>query len=88
MLGEWPLDAEQGFFGPVQRVVIELKILHKGLEKTLAEGLAQTADYADRAKADEAHLIIFNRDAETLWENKIWHRQVTWQNRAIDVWGA
>ncbi|MEJ2444893.1 MAG: AAA-like domain-containing protein [Exilibacterium sp.] len=88
VLVEWPLDAEQGFFGPVQRVVIELKILHKGLEKTLAEGLAQTADYADRAGADEAHLIIFNRDAETLWEDKIWHRQEPWQNCTIDVWGA
>ncbi|MEJ2418326.1 MAG: AAA-like domain-containing protein [Exilibacterium sp.] len=88
LLVEWPLDSERGFFGPVQRVVIELKLQHKGLEKTLAEGLVQTDDYADRAKADEAHLIIFNRDAKTSWEDKIWHRQETWQNRAIDVWGA
>ncbi len=88
LLVEWPLDPERGFFGPVQRVVIELKLQHKGLEKTLAEGLVQTADYADRAKAEEAHLIIFNRDAETSWEDKIWHRQESWQGRAIDVWGA
>jgi len=36
--------------------VIELKILHKGLETTLQEGLTQTADYAQRCNADEAHL--------------------------------
>lgn len=85
---EWPIDEAQGYFGPVQRVVIELKILHKGLEKTVQDGLAQTADYADRCGADEAHLIIFNRDATVSWDDKIWQRNEQFQNLCIGVWGA
>ena len=61
LLLEWPLDSKQGYLGPIQRVVIELKILHKSLELTLQKGLEQTADYAQRCNADEAHLIVFNR---------------------------
>ncbi|TAN49016.1 MAG: AAA family ATPase [Methylococcaceae bacterium] len=85
---EWPLDEAQGFYGPVQRVVIELKLLHKSLEQTLAQGLEQTADYADRCGADEAHLIIFDRRPGVAWEEKIWQRSELHGSRAIAVWGA
>jgi hypothetical protein len=88
LLVEWPIDPAQGYLGPVQRIVIELKLLRKGLEKTLAEGLVQTADYADRVNADEAHLVIFNRDTATPWDDKIWHQRESHQNHCIDVWGA
>ena len=70
LLIQWPLDKEKGFFGPVQRIVIELKILKGKLDTLLAAALDQTADYADKNKADEAHIIIFNRDPGTPW-NKI-----------------
>ncbi|MEK6749724.1 MAG: ATP-binding protein [Pseudomonadota bacterium] len=85
---EWPVDELQGYHGPIQRIVIELKLLRKGPEKTLAEGLEQTADYAQRCNADEAHLIIFNRDAEVSWDDKIWQRSEQHQGRTIAVWGA
>jgi hypothetical protein len=88
LLVEWPIDPAQGYLGPVQRIVIELKLLRKGLEKTLAAGLVQTADYADRVNADEAHLVIFNRDTATPWDDKIWHQRESHQNHCIDVWGA
>ena len=45
LLVQWPLDRVQGFHGPVQRLVIKLKILRKSLEATTKEGLTQTADY-------------------------------------------
>ncbi|MDR1062811.1 MAG: ATP-binding protein, partial [Azoarcus sp.] len=64
---EWPLDAEQGLFGPIQRIVVELKLLHGNLETVIAQGLAQTADYAKRAGADEAHLFIFDRESGRPW---------------------
>ena len=35
LLVQWPLDTTQGFLGPVQRMVIELKLLHKSLDATL-----------------------------------------------------
>ncbi len=79
LLVEWPLDPAQGYFGPVQRVVIELKLLRRSLEATLAEALPQTADYADRCGAEEAHLIVFDRRPETSWDARIWRRRETAQ---------
>ena len=85
---EWPVDEAQGYHGPVQRVVIELKILHKGLEATVQQGLLQTADYADRCGADECHLIIFERRPEVSWDKRIWMRMEVVGKRLISVWGA
>ncbi|TYT75814.1 AAA family ATPase [Desulfobotulus mexicanus] len=85
---EWPLDKEKGFFGPVQRVVIELKILRKGLENTIKEGLEQTADYADKTGAGEAHLVIFNRNPQIPWEEKVWNKTMNHGKWTMGVWGA
>jgi hypothetical protein len=87
---EWPLNEAQGFFGPVQRVVIELKLLHAGrtLKTLLPESLAQTADYADKTGAEEAHLVIFHRDAALSWEQRLWRREEHQGSRTIRVWGC
>ena len=71
----------------VQRAVIELKLLYKTLEATVAEGLAQTWDYADRCGADEAHLVIFDRTPGKAWEEKLFQREETYRGRSITVWG-
>ena len=71
----------------VQRAVIELKVLHKALSATLAEGLAQTADYADRCGAQEAHVLIFDRTPGRTWDEKIWRRTQGQDGRSITVWG-
>lgn len=71
---EWPLDQEKGFYGEVQRVVLELKILYANLDKTIADGVSQVVAYAEQYGAAEAHLIIFNRDTEVGWDEKIWYR--------------
>ncbi len=71
----------------VQRIVIELKVLHKSLEATLAEGLAQTWDYMDKCGAEEGHLVIFDRTPGKLWEEKLFRREEVYQGRAIIVWG-
>ncbi|MEZ5537188.1 MAG: ATP-binding protein [Thiolinea sp.] len=84
---EWPVDEAQGFYGEVQRVVLELKILHKSLELTLAQGVEQTAGYADQCGADEAYLIIFDRRPAVAWDEKIWQRQMQRAERSIGVWG-
>jgi hypothetical protein len=87
---EWPIDPEQGYHGPMQRVVIECKLLHVGhkLETTIAEGLRQTADYADRCAANEMHLIIFDRQPGKAWGKRIWLKQKQHNGREITVWGA
>ncbi|UJS24312.1 ATP-binding protein [Thiothrix winogradskyi] len=84
---EWPVDEEKGYYGEIQRIVLELKILYKSLEATVAEGLEQTAGYADQCGATEAHLIIFDRRAEITWDDKIWQRAENWQGRSLGVWG-
>jgi hypothetical protein len=73
--------------GGVQRAVIELKLLRDSLEKTLAAGLAQTWEYADRSGAEEAHLVIFDRTPGVPWDAKIWQRAECYQDQPITVWG-
>ena len=69
------------------RVVLELKIVH-GLEScTVEEGLKQTWEYMDRCGADEGHLVVFDRDSEKVWEEKIFKRERTYQGMPIIVWG-
>jgi hypothetical protein len=74
----------------VQRVVMELKLLHAGktLDSILAQGLEQTADYADKVGADEAHLVIFHRDPDVPWDDRVWKRGERFGTREIEVWGC
>ena len=88
LLIEWPLDSEKGFLGPVQRIVIELKIRRGSLDGLIEQALEQTADYADKAKADEAHIVIFNRDKEVDWDEKIWEKTGSFGGRQIQIWGC
>lgn len=71
----------------VQKVVLELKLLHASLEKTLTEGLEQTRAYMDRCDTDEGHLIIFDRAEGRRWEEKIFKREEMYQGQSISVWG-
>ncbi|MBI4903345.1 MAG: ATP-binding protein [Acidobacteria bacterium] len=71
----------------VQRSVVEIKIQHKSLDATIAEGLPQTADYMDRAGTSDGHLVIFNRNANATWEEKIFRRQESSGAHTITVWG-
>ena len=87
LLVQWPLDQKQGFHGHVQKIVIELKIQHKGREATIAVGLEQTYEYNQRVGGQEAHLIIFNRDPSTTWEVKCLQRDEHYQGLKISVWG-
>jgi hypothetical protein len=86
----WPVDSERRIANSeaqIQRVIIELKILYKSLEYTVAEGLAQTWEYADRCGAGEAHLVIFDRDPAKPWEEKIFRREESYRGTPITVWG-
>jgi hypothetical protein len=75
------------YSGGVQRGVIELKIRYQSLEQTLAVGLEQTWRYADAMGAEEAHLVIFDRQPTIPWEEKIWQRSEQHAGMAITVWG-
>lgn len=76
----WP------YSGGVQRIVLELKILRKALEKTITEGLAQTLEYGERSNADELHFVVFDRSKKP-WSKKIFKRTRKLRDVAIKVWG-
>ena len=81
-----PLTDHYG--GPVQRVVMELKIKRGDLDKVIADGLEQTAGYMDLVgSVDEGHLIIFDRTQEKTWDERIWHKPYEYGGRTIMVWG-
>ena len=70
------------------RFVVECKLLHHSLERTLHEGLAQTAGYMDRCAAESGHLVIFDRTEGKPWNARIFRReQHTADGRTITVWG-
>ncbi len=73
--------------GGEQRVVIELKVRRGTLERTLQAGLAQTWAYWDRCGAESAHLVIFDRDEQRPWSEKIFRRTESYNDVAIQVWG-
>jgi hypothetical protein len=85
---EWPLDEKQGIHGPLQRIVIEVKLLRGALETIISQGLEQTADYVRRVGADEAHLMIFDRNPEKAWDERIWRRDGNYGGLDITIWGA
>ena len=77
-----------GYGGPVQRIVMELKIRGDRLEETISDGLCQTWEYMDTVgSVDEGHLIIFDRSGEKSWEERIWHEQREYNGHPIMVWG-
>ena len=51
----------------VDKVVIECKVLRGSLERTVAEGLEQTAAYMDRCAAEEGHLVVVDRTEGRRW---------------------
>lgn len=87
LLIQWP-PTEQGYQGPIQTVVIELKIQHQTLDSTIKKGLKQTFDYCEQVGAQQAHLVIFNRSADISWQDRIWHQSKQFQSHTINVWGC
>ena len=79
----WP----QG--GHERRWVVECKLRHGDLERTIAEGLAQTRAYMGRCAAEAGHLIVFDRSTERSWDEKIFRRDAPPGAAAtrVTVWG-
>jgi hypothetical protein len=65
---------------------IELKILYNS--KTEAEGLEQTARYMNSLGCENGWLIIFDRNAEKSWEEKLYMRLEEYNGKRITVVGA
>ena len=88
----WPVggpggEAPAGESRKTQKVVIECKVLHRGLERTLREGLEQTRAYMDRSRAAEGHLVVFDRTEGRSWNDKIFRRDEAEGGAPVTVWG-
>ena len=84
LLIEWPEGDE------VRRYVVECKVRHDrwGLERTVAEGVEQTAAYMDRCRAEAGHLVVFDRSEERSWDDKVFcDRRIAESGAEIAVWG-
>jgi len=77
----WP------FSSGVQKIVIELKLLYTSRQNTIEQGLPQTWQYMDKAGTNEGHLLIFDRDTNHAWEDKIFRQAHHYNNQTIIVWG-
>jgi hypothetical protein len=64
---------------------VELKI--DRYKNTLADGLKQTAEYAEKFGCAEGCLCIFDRSPEKSWDEKIYMRQETVDSKKITVVG-
>ena len=73
---------------PARRHVVECKILRSDLQATIREGIEQTLDYMDKCRAESGHLVIFDRDESTPWEDKLYRREESQGGRPVTVWGA
>ena len=80
----WPAGAPPE---RTRRMVIECKLLHGSLERTIREGLEQTRSYLDRCGAVEGHLVIFDRTPGKEWQEKLFRREETGDGVPITVWG-
>ena len=83
----WPRVGAEGPPGEADRTVIECKVLRGSLERTIAEGLDQTAAYMDRYAARAGHLVVFDRSPGKAWEEKVYRREESVAGRTITVWG-
>ena len=80
----WPAGAPPD---RTRSMVIECKLLHGSLERTIREGLQQTRAYMDRCGAVEGHLVIFDRTPGKAWQDKLFRRAETGDGGPITVWG-
>ena len=70
-----------------RRFLVECKVLYNGLERTIREGLEQTAGYMDRCATEAGQLVTFDRDEGRSWEEKVLCRRESVGRVEVLVWG-
>ena len=71
----------------MRKYVVECKVLHKGLDPTIREGIRQTLGYMDRCAAESGHLVVFDRREGRRWEDKLFRREERTDEGTVTVWG-
>ena len=80
----WPVG---GDLRNTRKTVVECKLLHGSLERTVQQGIEQTWAYMTRCAAVDGHLVIFDRTKGTGWEDRIFRRQKAVESGTVTVWG-
>ena len=81
----WPATAAPG--RTPRKMVIECKLLHRGLEQTIRSGAIRTRAYMERSGADEGYLVVLDRSPDRHWEQKLFRRRDDANDVPITVWG-
>jgi hypothetical protein len=88
LLVMWPYKQK------VQRIIIEIKIMHHSRNITIRDGLVQICRYRDHVGADESHLVIIDRTIDTPWEQKIFEAEEIYEGTPdipvlcpVTIWG-
>ena len=84
----WPL-ADRGPAERVQEVAVECKVVRErdGLERTIAEGVEQTARYVERCGAEAGHLVVIDCRQNRSWREKTFHLHRSGGMAEVEVWG-
>jgi len=69
-----------------KKYIIELKILYNN--KIIEKGKEQIAEYMDTMDENCGWLIIFDRDTNKSWDEKIYSRTETYNNKTIHILGC
>ncbi|MEA1911802.1 MAG: AAA-like domain-containing protein [Spirochaetota bacterium] len=87
---KWSPSASSGTGANEQRIVIELKVYSKGVSlKALKEkALVQTLEYAKKLGSTENHIIIFDRDDQTDWREKLYTETCEFEGESFKIWGV
>ena len=76
--------------GRMREYVVECKVVRTGdgLERTVGEGVEQTAEYMGRCAAEAGHLVVIDRREDRRWEDKVFRRR-EWSKGGVpvEVWG-
>jgi len=83
-----PLTDHYG--GPIQKIVIEVKLKYGRLDNDIAKALEQTHAYMERAAGEqkEAHIIIFDRKSKKSWKDKLYRLEREYEGRRYIIWGV
>lgn len=71
-------------FWKSQRIIIEVKLYRSA--ETIPQGLVQTADYMDYCHNSEGHLVVFDRDPDKTWQEKVSHHYEIIRDKKIGIW--
>lgn len=71
----------------LQEVVLELKLRYGDLKKTIQKGLEQTRGYMDKCGTSEGYLLVFDRNKNRTWEEKIFKQERTFGGIKIPIYG-